>query len=103
MLRRTGYTAVDALVTPLADPEADPVLRRASPAEMRARLGGPAPEQGGGLDAVLARVHGRAVHGKWAAGEGVPVRGRAVADYARIMQRPGVRLLALRSPGSGVA
>jgi glutamate/tyrosine decarboxylase-like PLP-dependent enzyme len=32
------------------------VLRRASPAEMRARLGGPAPEQGGGLDAVLGRV-----------------------------------------------
>ena len=55
-MRRTGYAAVDALVARLADPEADPVLRRASPAEMRARLGGPAPEQGGGLDAVLARV-----------------------------------------------
>jgi len=55
-MRRTGYAAVDALAARLADPEADPVLRRASPAEMRARLGGPAPEQGGGLDAVLARV-----------------------------------------------
>jgi aromatic-L-amino-acid decarboxylase len=55
-MRRTGYAAVDALVARLADPEADPVLRRASPAEMRARLGGPAPEQGAGLDAVLARV-----------------------------------------------
>ena len=55
-MRRTGYAAVDALVARLADPEADPVLRRASPAEMRARLGGPAPEQGDGLDAVLARV-----------------------------------------------
>ena len=55
-MRRTGYAAVDALAARLADPEADPVLRRASPAEMKARLGGPAPEQGAGLDAVLARV-----------------------------------------------
>ena len=55
-MRRTGYAAVNALVARLADPEAEPVLRRASPAVMRERLGGPAPEQGGGLDAVLARV-----------------------------------------------
>ena len=55
-MRRTGYAAVDALVARLADPEADPVLRRASPAEMRSRLGGPPPERGAGLDAVLARV-----------------------------------------------
>jgi len=55
-MRRTGYAAVDALAARLADPEADPVLRRASPAEMRAKLGGPAPEQGAGLDAVLERV-----------------------------------------------
>ena len=55
-MRRTGYAAVDALVARLANPEADPVLRRASPAEMRSRLGGPPPEQGAGLDAVLARV-----------------------------------------------
>jgi aromatic-L-amino-acid/L-tryptophan decarboxylase len=55
-MRRTGYAAVDALAARLADPEGDPVLRRASPAEMKARLGGPAPEQGAGLDAVLARV-----------------------------------------------
>jgi hypothetical protein len=55
-MRRTGYAAVDALAARLADPEADPVLRRASPAEMKARLGGLAPEQGAGLDAVLARV-----------------------------------------------
>src|SRR5215469_450216 len=55
-MRRTGYAAVDTLVARLADPEADPVLRRASPAEMRARLGGPPPEQGAGLDAVLGRV-----------------------------------------------
>src|SRR5215472_18621560 len=37
-------------------PEAEPVLRRASPAEMRERLGGAPPEQGAGLDAVLDRV-----------------------------------------------
>jgi aromatic-L-amino-acid/L-tryptophan decarboxylase len=55
-MRRTGYAAVDALVARLADPAGDPVLRRASPEEMRARLGGPPPEQGAGLDAVLARV-----------------------------------------------
>ena len=55
-MRRAGYAAVDALAARLADPEADPVLRRASPAEMRARLGGLPSEDGAGLDAVLARV-----------------------------------------------
>ena len=55
-MRRAGYATVDALVARLADPGADPVLRRAGPAQMRARLGGPAPEQAAGDDAVLARV-----------------------------------------------
>jgi aromatic-L-amino-acid decarboxylase len=55
-MRRAGYAAVDALAARLADPEGDPVLRRATPAEMRARFGGPPPEQGAGLDAVLAGV-----------------------------------------------
>lgn len=55
-MRRAGYAAVDALAARLADPEAEPVLRRATPAEMRERLGGAPPEQGAGLDAVLARV-----------------------------------------------
>jgi aromatic-L-amino-acid/L-tryptophan decarboxylase len=55
-MRRAGYAAVDALAARMADPEAEPVLRRASPAEMRERLGGAPPEQGAGLDAVLARV-----------------------------------------------
>jgi aromatic-L-amino-acid decarboxylase len=55
-MRRTGYAAVDALAAWLADPEADPVLRRASPAQMRARLGGPPPERAAGLDTVLGRV-----------------------------------------------
>ena len=55
-MRRAGYATVDALVARLADPEADPVLRRADAADMRARLGGPAPEQPGEYGAVLARV-----------------------------------------------
>src|SRR5215472_9116934 len=55
-MRRAGYATVDALVARLADPGADPVLRRASPAEMRSRLGGPPPEQAGEYSAVLARV-----------------------------------------------
>jgi hypothetical protein len=40
-MRRAGYAAVDALAARMADPEAEPVLRRASPAEMRERLGDP--------------------------------------------------------------
>lgn len=55
-MRRAGYAAVDALAARMAAPEAGPVLRRASPSEMRQRLGGAPPEQGAGLDAVLARV-----------------------------------------------
>jgi glutamate/tyrosine decarboxylase-like PLP-dependent enzyme len=55
-MRRAGYATVDALVARLADPGADPVLRRAGAAEMRARLGGPPPEQAGDYGAVLAKV-----------------------------------------------
>jgi aromatic-L-amino-acid decarboxylase len=55
-MRRAGYATVDALVARLANPEADPVLRRADPAGMRSRLGGPPPEQAGDYQAVLARV-----------------------------------------------
>ena len=55
-MRRAGYATVDALVARLADPAADPVLRRAGPAEMRARLSGPPPEQAREYGEVLARV-----------------------------------------------
>ena len=55
-MRRAGYATVDALVARLADPGADPVLRRADAAQMRSRLGGPPPEQAGEYGAVLARV-----------------------------------------------
>jgi len=43
-MRRAGYATVDALVARLADPAADPVLRRADAAAMRSLLGGPPPE-----------------------------------------------------------
>ena len=55
-MRRAGYATVDALVARLADPEADPVLRRADAADLCSRLGGPPPEQAGDYGAVLARV-----------------------------------------------
>lgn len=55
-MRRAGYATVDAMVARLAAPAADPVLRRAGPAEMRARLGGPPPEEGRAFEAVLERV-----------------------------------------------
>jgi glutamate/tyrosine decarboxylase-like PLP-dependent enzyme len=55
-MRHAGYATVDALVARLANPGADPVLRRADPAGMRSRLGGPPPEHAGDYDAVLARV-----------------------------------------------
>ncbi len=55
-MRRAGYATVDALVARLADPGADPVLRRADAAQMRSRLGGPPPEQPGDYGSVLARV-----------------------------------------------
>src|SRR5690242_9120664 len=55
-MRRAGYATVDALVDRLAAPAAGPVLRRASPDEMRARLSGPPPEQPGDYGVVLARV-----------------------------------------------
>jgi aromatic-L-amino-acid/L-tryptophan decarboxylase len=55
-MRRAGYATVDALVARLTSPAADPVLRRASSAQMRARLSGPPPEQAGDYHAVLARI-----------------------------------------------
>src|SRR5712691_12841992 len=44
-MRRAGYATVDALVARLANPRADPVLRRVGAAEMRSRLGGPPREE----------------------------------------------------------
>ncbi len=53
-MRRIGYATVDALVE-LARHRA-PVLRTATPAEMRDRIGGPAPEHGRPYDDVLATI-----------------------------------------------
>jgi len=55
-MRQAGYATVDALVARLADPAADPVLRRANAAAMRSRLGGPPPERPVAYRTVLARV-----------------------------------------------
>jgi aromatic-L-amino-acid decarboxylase len=55
-MRRAGYATVDALVARLADPQADPVLRRGRGADLRARLSGPPPEQPADYAAVLSRV-----------------------------------------------
>ena len=55
-MRQAGYATVDALVARMAEPSADPVIRRAEPAEMRARLGGGPPEEPAGYAAVLERV-----------------------------------------------
>jgi glutamate/tyrosine decarboxylase-like PLP-dependent enzyme len=55
-MRRAGYATVDALVARLADPAADPVLRRGQPAGLQARLGGPPPELPADYAEVLSRV-----------------------------------------------
>ena len=96
-MRRTGYAAVDALVARLADPAGDPVLRRASPAEMRARLGGPPPEQGAGLDAVLAQYgrYGGETHGPFQAQLHTVYEaedGKVVGYHRNVGQRNGKQL-----------
>ena len=55
-MRQAGYATVDALVARMTEPGADPVVRRAKPAQMRARLGGGPPEEAAGYAAVLERV-----------------------------------------------
>ena len=55
-MRRAGYATVDAMVSRMAGPRADPVVRRAEPGEMRARLGGGPPEAGAGYAEVLEQV-----------------------------------------------
>src|SRR5512133_190501 len=51
-MRQLGYRTVDVLVDWLQ--RESPPLRRASPAEMRERLGGPPPEQAEPFDEILA-------------------------------------------------
>jgi glutamate/tyrosine decarboxylase-like PLP-dependent enzyme len=54
-MRAYGYRTVDMLVDRLCDATIPP-LRRASPAEMRARLAGPPPAAGEDFDALLERL-----------------------------------------------
>src|SRR4051794_3292889 len=52
-MRTTGYRMVDMLVRHVAGVRDEPALTRASPAEMRERLNGPAPELGTDFEAML--------------------------------------------------
>ena len=54
-MREHGYRTVDLLVNELTDSDRPP-LRRATPAEMRARLGGPAPEGPQDFGVLLERL-----------------------------------------------
>jgi len=54
-MRALGYRTVDMLVARLTDP-AIPALRRATPADMRARLSGPPPQDGQDFEAILERL-----------------------------------------------
>ena len=53
-MRRTGYAVVDAMVGLIHQP--DPVIRRAEPHAMSAKLDAPSPETGIGMDEVLRRL-----------------------------------------------
>jgi aromatic-L-amino-acid/L-tryptophan decarboxylase len=55
-MRATGYRMVDLLVERVAGVREWPALARATPAEMRERLHGPAPEAGRDFEAVLATL-----------------------------------------------
>jgi aromatic-L-amino-acid/L-tryptophan decarboxylase len=52
-MRRLGYRVVDRIVAHLEGLDAEPPLRVGDPAQLRARLGGPAPEAPGDPDAAL--------------------------------------------------
>ena len=54
-MRALGYRTVDMLVARLSDPTI-PALRRATPADMRARLSGPPPQDGQDFEAILERL-----------------------------------------------
>jgi len=54
-MRRLGYRAVDMLVDRTTDPTIPP-LRRATPDEMAARLGGPPPDEPQDFDEILRRL-----------------------------------------------
>ena len=55
-MRRLGYRTVDLLVDRIADPDPGPALRRATPSEMRERIGGDPPEHGEPFEQLLERL-----------------------------------------------
>src|SRR2546426_11797780 len=56
-MRRLGYRTIDALVERLSRPwDATPIVRTATPEELAARLGGPAPEEPGDGAGLLERL-----------------------------------------------
>lgn len=55
-MRRLGYRTVDRLVDRITDPDPGPALRRASPAEMRARVSGEPPVEGEPFEELLEQL-----------------------------------------------
>ena len=55
-MRRLGYRTIDLLVEGLAGVRGKPIIRTASPEEMRGRLHGPAPDRPGAFDDLLSRI-----------------------------------------------
>jgi aromatic-L-amino-acid/L-tryptophan decarboxylase len=55
-MRRLGYLTVDRLVERLSDPGGGRALTRASPEEMRARIGGPPPVNGEPFEQVVEQL-----------------------------------------------
>src|SRR3989442_1174499 len=102
-MRALGYRTVDLLVDTLTDADAPP-LRRAAPGELRARLGGPPPEEGEPFERVLERL----------AGDVLPFRSRGgpppllpFIPFPRAPPRPPPGLFAgaphpCSGPGAGV-
>jgi glutamate/tyrosine decarboxylase-like PLP-dependent enzyme len=57
-MREIGYRTVDALVDEIVQAQTRPVIRTATPDELRRRLGAPPPEQPVAFEDVLAQVFG---------------------------------------------
>jgi hypothetical protein len=55
-MRRLAHEVVEMLITRLADPERDPVVRSATRDETEQRLGEPPPEHGVAFDEIMTRL-----------------------------------------------
>jgi aromatic-L-amino-acid decarboxylase len=56
LMRAMGYHTIDAIVDAMVRGDDEPVMRRATAAQMRERLDGPPPEQGSAYEEVLGRM-----------------------------------------------